>query len=134
MPRAEPQEPLQAIKTILLVDDEPQVLSLLVVAFEITGHRLLKARDGGECLRIARKRLPDLVLLDILMPVMDGIQVCRALKGDPATAVCKVVLLTALAQEDTYRRGLEAGADAIVTKPFSPTALVAKINAMLREG
>lgn len=118
-------------RTILLADDQPQVLTLLAEVLAENSYRLLSARNGIECLALARLNRPDLVLLDVLMPALNGIDTCRALKSDPRTASAKVVLLTALAQEETFRRGLDAGADAIITKPFSPMALMQKVNSLL---
>ena len=119
-------------RKVLLADDEEGILALVVATLKNEDrYHVLVARDGQEALMIARQEKPDLVMLDILMPRMDGDEVCRALKADPATAQITVVLLTALDQEVAWRRGLEAGANDYLTKPFSPTALLEKVEEIL---
>ncbi len=119
-------------RKVLLADDEEGILALVVATLKNEDrYHLLVARDGQEALMIARQQKPDLAMLDILMPRMDGDEVCRALKDDPATAQTTVVLLTALDPEVAWRRGLEASADDYLTKPFSPTALLEKVEEIL---
>lgn len=114
---------------ILIVDDEPHIVELVRVCLEDPGFEILEARDGETGLAMARQILPDVVLLDVMMPRMDGYAVCRALKEDPRTSAIPVVMLTAKGLEADRQRGLEAGADAYLSKPFSPT----KLNAQVRE-
>ena len=122
-------------RKVLLADDEEGMLAL--VSATLGGneqYELLVARDGEEALRIAQAELPDLALLDISMPKRDGVEVCRHLKEDPATNRIKIVMLTALTQEADLRRAREAGADDYFTKPFSPTALLEKVDELLARG
>ena len=119
------------MKTILLVDDEPKVLELLTAMLEDGQHRLLLASNGEEALDIARSERPDVVFLDINMPVKDGFEVCSAIKEDPITAHAKVVMLTALSQTATRQRANEAGADDFLSKPFSLRALLDKLREVL---
>jgi len=109
---------------LLIADDEPSVRSLVHVTLEGDQHTILEASDGVEALAVARSEHPRIVLLDIMMPKLDGLAVCRALKSDPATSGTVVVMLTAQAQERDRDQGLAAGADDYFTKPFSPLALL----------
>jgi len=113
---------------IMLADDEELIRILVSATLGIDGSLyIMEATDGEQALEMARREQPDLLLLDIRMPKWDGFQVCRALKQDPLTAHIKVVMLTAMAQEQDKRRGKEAGADDYITKPFSPTQLLDKV-------
>jgi DNA-binding response OmpR family regulator len=109
---------------VLVVDDDPVIVELLVLNLELEGHEAITANDGREALTLAREAAPDLLLLDIMMPELDGFAVCRALRDDPEFAHLPVVLLSARAQESDLVRGTAAGADAYVTKPFDPFELV----------
>ena len=109
---------------LLIADDEPAVRALVQVTLEGDDYEILEAEDGVEALEKARDEGPRLVLLDIMMPRLDGLEVCRALKADPDTSYIVVVMLTAQAQERDRGRGLAAGADDYFTKPFSPLALL----------
>ncbi len=117
---------------ILVADDEPDVLNL--VAANLTAARLipLKAEDGPSALELARAELPALIVLDLMLPGMSGLEVCRTLKGDPTTASIPILMLTAKAEEVDRIVGLELGADDYVTKPFSPRELVLRIQNVLR--
>jgi DNA-binding response OmpR family regulator len=115
-------------RKILVVDDEPSLRLLVVGTLQASGYQLFKAENGYEALDIARREKPDLVLLDVVMPEMDGFEVCRRLKADPATTDAVVVMLSVLGQEADRKKGLEAGADAYLTKPFSPAALLDKVK------
>lgn len=118
--------------TVLIADDEEGIRAVLVATLsDGDRYRLLLARDGIEALTIARQEKPDLILLDLLMPGMNGHEVCRTLKGDPDMAGIKVVMLTGLAQEVEQRKARAVGADDILTKPFCPTALVERIDELL---
>lgn len=123
------------MKRILLVDDEEAILELMSATLAYgDGYQFVLARDGEEALKAARRDKPDLILLDIRMPKKDGYYVCRALKQDPATAHIQVVVLSALAQEVERQKALDSGADAFLTKPFSPMALLEKVEQSLSAG
>jgi CheY-like chemotaxis protein len=109
---------------LLIADDEPAVRALVHATLEGDGYVILEAADGEEALEVARAELPALVLLDIMMPRLDGLEVCRRLKADPGTSGIVIVMLTAQAQDRDRQRGLAAGADDYFTKPFSPLALL----------
>lgn len=114
---------------ILVVDDEPKIVRLARDYLEKNGFRVLSASDGPSALALARRERPNLILLDLLLPGMDGREVCRALRRESSVPI---IMLTALAEESDQVAGLEIGADDYITKPFSPRALVARVRAMLR--
>lgn len=116
---------------ILIVDDEPHIVELVRVCLEDPGFELLEARDGEAGLAMARQLQPDLILLDVMMPRMDGFEVCRALKEDPRTKGIPVVMLTAKGLEPDRLRGRESGADGYMSKPFSPMKLHAEVRERL---
>ncbi len=119
-------------KKVLVVDDEPRIRELGEVALgRHPALEALVAADGPSAIELCRSAHPDLVFLDVMMPGMDGYDVCRALKGDPATAGIKIVVLTAFAQQSTMQQALAAGADDYMTKPFRPAQLVEKAVALL---
>ena len=118
--------------TILIVEDEAPLVTLLRYNLEREGFAVLDAQDGEEALAIAREQKPDLVLLDWMLPLMSGIELCRQLRRNPETRALPVVMLTARGEEGDKLRGLDSGADDYVTKPFSPSELVARIRAVLR--
>jgi DNA-binding response OmpR family regulator len=115
----------------LVIDDDPVIVQLLRVNFEIEGFEVLSAGDGREGVERARRDRPDLVLSDIMMPRVDGLQLLRQLKGDPATRSLPVILLSAKAQNAEVQQGLDLGADDYVTKPFDPLELIDRVNAVL---
>ena len=117
--------------TILVVDDDPVIQKLLAVNFEMEGYRVVTAGDGIEGIERVHSDRPDLVLLDVMMPRMDGIEVVRTLKADKATAGIPVILLSAKAQSTDINGGLDAGADDYVTKPFDPLELLDKVAALI---
>ena len=120
------------MKKILLADDEAAVRRLVTATLaDETRYQILEAGDGVEALSMARAEHPALLLLDVNMPEMDGFEVCKALKSDPATRSIVVVMLTAMAQPADRERGLSAGADGFFTKPFSPLALLEKVEEVL---
>ncbi|MDI6711508.1 MAG: response regulator transcription factor [Bacillota bacterium] len=117
---------------VLVIDDEPHILELIKFNLEKSHFDVMTATDGREGLNAARRRKPDLIILDIMLPEMDGYQVCRALRADPGLADVPVIMLTARDQELDKVLGLELGADDYVTKPFSPRELLARVKAHLR--
>ena len=118
--------------TILIVEDEAPLVTLLRYNLEREGFAVLDAQDGEEALAVAREQKPDLVLLDWMLPLMSGIELCRQLRRNPETRALPVVMLTARGEEGDKLRGLDSGADDYVTKPFSPSELIARIRAVLR--
>lgn len=120
-----------ATATILVVDDEPRAQILLRNLLEVVGYRVICAGNGPEALTAARQ-LPDVVLLDLMMPGMDGYEVCRRLRGDPALAAMPVIMLTALDDRASRLRGLEAGADDFLSKPFDSAELRARLRTITR--
>ncbi len=126
-----------SIKTkprILVVDDEPDALELAEINLHAAGFSVLLADDGADALKQARQKKPDLIVLDVMLPEMDGMEVCKTLRQDPATASIPIIMLTAKAAEIDRVLGLELGADDYLTKPFSPRELVLRIKGLLRRG
>jgi len=119
--------------TILVADDEPPILELVRFTLEDEQVRVVEARDGLEALRLAQAVRPELIFLDVQMPDLDGFAVCRLLRQDPALAGSRIVMLTAASQEADRARGLAAGADVYLTKPFSPLALFSLVRSLLPE-
>jgi phosphate regulon transcriptional regulator PhoB len=117
---------------VLVVEDEPDIRSLIVHHLERDGYRCRTAASGGEALARVRSSAPDLIVLDLMLPGMDGLEVCRRLRGDPATAAVPIIMLTAKADEVDRVVGLEMGADDYLAKPFSTKELVARVRAVLR--
>ena len=117
--------------TILIADDETNIVELVRVTLEDERIRVVEALDGETALVLAETHLPDLVLLDVNLPDVSGLEVCGQLRRDPRLAATKVVMLTAAAQADDVARGLAAGADHYLTKPFSPLALLGLIETLL---
>lgn len=116
---------------VLVIDDDPVILELLRINFEIEGFEVISACDGQEGLRRAGVDHPDVILSDIMMPRLDGLQLLALLRGDPATAEVPVVLLSAKAQLAEVDRGMALGADDYVTKPFDPLELLDRVNAAM---
>jgi adenylate cyclase len=117
---------------ILIVDDSEVNRDILVTLLSASRYDLLQAVDGEEALASAREHLPDAILLDVMMPKVDGIEVCRRLKGDPEFPFTPIILITAKSDSRDVVEGLEAGADEYLTKPFDQTALVARVKSVLR--
>ena len=122
------------MKTVLVVDDEPTIRTLVNAILDGPGVRTIEAADGVEAIDIARRHQPDLVLLDVVMPRMDGLTACQRMKADRSMARTPVLLLTALAQESEQERARLAGADGVVQKPFSPATLRATVDSFLNGG
>lgn len=117
---------------ILIAEDEPDMLRMIATTLRAAGFDVLETEDGAHAIAEARQKLPALLVLDLMLPGMDGLEVCKTLKGDPLTARIPVVMLTARAEEIDRIVGLELGADDYVTKPFSPRELVLRIKNILR--
>lgn len=121
-----------AKELILVVDDEEDLLELIRYNLTKEGYRVASASSGEEAVRQARSELPGLIVLDLLLPSIDGLEVCRTLKSDAKTRHIPIVMLTAKGEEIDIVTGLEVGADDYITKPFSPRVLLARIKAVLR--
>jgi DNA-binding response OmpR family regulator len=119
---------------ILIIDDEQDVIDLLSLHLRKAGFSLITATDGANGIRLAREETPALIILDLMLPKMPGLEVCKVLKTDAAMRGIPVLMLTAKAEEIDRIVGLEFGADDYVTKPFSPRELVLRVNAILRRG
>jgi len=119
-------------KTILVIDDEPELVKLLDYNLSKAGYLVISAKDGESGLAAARKHAPDAIILDIMMPGVDGWEVCKRLRQDPATAALPLLMLTAKGEEGDRVLGLELGADDYVTKPFGVRELIARVKALLR--
>ena len=119
---------------VLAVDDDPTILRLLQVNLEMDGHEVHTANDGAEAIEQVREVQPEVLLLDVMMPQLDGWQVCEALRADPANDDLPIVFLSARAQETDLARGTSVGADAYITKPFDPLTLVELIERLARDG
>ena len=116
---------------VLVADDDPDILALVRLRLEGDGYEVLSAPDGETALDLALARPPDLALLDVMMPRLDGYEVTRRLREHGPTTTIPIILLTARVQEPDVERGFEAGADDYVTKPFSPQALGQRVQAAL---
>ena len=121
-----------AQKTVLIVDDEPDILELLEYNLRKEGFEVVQAQNGAQGVKLALERLPDVIVLDIMMPEMDGFEACKAIRANPATAGIPVIFLTAKSGEIDEILGLELGADDFVQKPISPRLLVSRIKARIR--
>ena len=117
--------------TVLVVEDDPTILQLLEVNFEMEGYIVLRAEDGEQGLAVAHESRPDAIVSDVMMPKMSGLELVRALKAANDTKAIPVILLSAKAQGADVRLGLEAGADDYVTKPFEPLDLIDRVSAVL---
>jgi len=118
---------------ILVVDDEPDAVELIEFNLKAAGLDAVTANDGAEALKKARQVLPQLILLDLMLPEVDGLEVCKILRRDPQTQAIPIIMVTAKAAEIDRVLGLELGADDYVTKPFSPRELVLRVKRLLRE-
>ena len=120
------------VKKILIADDEPDILEIIEFNLGNEGYEVFKAKNGDEALEEAKKHQPDLIILDIMMPGKNGIDVCSILRMQPAFKETLIIFLSALSDEGTEVRGLETGADDYLTKPISPKVLTSKVNALFR--
>jgi len=118
---------------ILIVDDSIELNQLIQTRLEVDRHKIVTAYDGKEGLEKAKSEKPDLIILDVKMPKMNGFEVCRILKSDDHYKKIPIILLSAMAQKDDFQAGEEAGADAYIVKPYEPTILLAKIESLLNK-
>jgi two-component system, OmpR family, alkaline phosphatase synthesis response regulator PhoP len=121
-----------AKESILIVDDEEDILELISYNLVREGYRIFTAKTGGQALDSARKENPGLIVLDLMLPGIDGLEVCRNLKSDSLTRHIPVIMVTAKGEDADIVTGLELGADDYITKPFSPRVLLARVRAVLR--
>ncbi|MEP7109826.1 MAG: response regulator transcription factor [Ferruginibacter sp.] len=119
-------------KKILIADDEPDILEIIQFNLQAEGYDVITAKNGDEAIEEAKKHHPDLIILDIMMPGKNGLDVCNILRMQPVFNETLIVFLSALSDEGTEIRGLETGADDYLTKPISPKILVSKVNALFR--
>ena len=119
-------------KKILIADDEPDILEIIQYNLSKEGYDVVTAKDGDEAVGKAKLARPDLIILDIMMPKKNGVEVCEILRAQPAFKETLILFLTALSDEGSHVRGLETGADDYVTKPISPKVLVSRVNALFR--
>ena len=121
-------------KKILIVEDEADILELLSEIFsDLGGYRIFCARDGEEALKITREDSPDIILLDILLPKMNGYDVCKSVKSDPAICHIKVIMTSGMVRISDWPKAQEVGADAFIAKPFDSITLVEKVEELLRD-
>lgn len=121
-----------SVKKILIADDEPDILEIIQYNLQNEGYEVATAKNGNEAIDKAKSFNPDLIILDIMMPSKNGIEVCNILRTQPAFNDTLIIFLTALSDEGTEVKGLETGADDFITKPVSPKVLVSKVNALFR--
>ena len=123
---------IHVIPKILVVDDEPDAVDLIKFNLKAAGYEVVTAADGDEALKKARSLSPNLIILDVMLPEVDGLEVCKILRRDPTASGIPIIMLTAKAGEVDRVLGLELGADDYVTKPFSPRELVLRVKRLLR--
>ncbi|MFQ5917213.1 MAG: PleD family two-component system response regulator [Candidatus Binatia bacterium] len=121
-------------RTIMVVDDNPDIVTIVKTILEVKGYVVQSAFSGQEVLNLLEEQKPDLIILDVMMPQMDGLEVLTRLKGDPGTASIPIILLTAKVQYEDVLGGYKMGADYYITKPFTSTQLINGINLLLGEG
>ena len=119
-------------KKILIADDEPDILEIISYNLKIEGYDVVTAKDGEDALQKAKTTKPDLIILDVMMPNKNGMEVCKILRAQPAFHETLIIFLTALNDELSHVRGLEYGADDYLSKPISPKVLVTKVNSLFR--
>lgn len=119
-------------KKIVIADDEPDILEIIQYNLAKEGYEVITAKDGDEALTKAKMHKPDLIILDIMMPKKNGVEVCEILRMQPAFKETLIIFLTALNDESSHIKGLEMGADDYVSKPISPKVLISRVNALFR--
>jgi len=125
------ESPAPGQPVVLAADDDPDILELVTFRLERSGYTVVQARDGEEALRLALEKTPDLAVLDVMMPKLDGFELTRRLRAEEATSRMPIILLTARAQDADVQQGFDAGADDYIRKPFSPQELRARVQAIL---
>ena len=120
-------------KRVLIVDDEPDVVKFIGIRIKQAGYETLSAYDGQQCLDMVKKEKPDLIILDLMLPKVDGYKVCGMLKHDGRYKDIPVIMLTALGSDTDKKLGYECGADAFITKPYQHEEVAAKIKELLKE-
>ncbi|MGG9970507.1 response regulator [Ferruginibacter sp. SUN002] len=123
---------MNIVKKILIADDEPDILEIIQFNLQTEGYEVITAKNGNEAIDQAKKHLPDLIILDVMMPGKNGIEVCNILRLQPSFKETLIIFLSALSDEATEVKGLETGADDYLTKPISPKILLTKVNALFR--
>ncbi len=118
--------------TVLLVDDDPDIREFVTFNLEKEGYAVVTAKDGAEGVEAAKKHRPDLILLDVMMPGMDGIEACEAIRSNPDIATTLIAFLSARGEDYSQVAGFDAGADDYITKPIRPKVLVSRVKALLR--
>jgi DNA-binding response OmpR family regulator len=126
-----PPDAVDARPVILAADDDEDILELVTFRLERSGYTVVQARDGEEAFQLAREKQPDLAVLDVMMPKMDGFELTRRLRADETTSRIPIILLTARAQDADLQQGFDAGADDYIRKPFSPQELRARVQSIL---
>jgi DNA-binding response OmpR family regulator len=121
----------EARPVILAADDDEDILELVTFRLERSGYTVLQARDGEEAFQLAKEKKPDLAVLDVMMPKMDGFELTRRLRAEETTRRIPIILLTARAQDADLQQGFDAGADDYIRKPFSPQELRARVQSIL---
>lgn len=119
-------------RKIMVADDEPDILEILRFNLEQEGYEVITAKNGADAIELARKHLPDLLILDIMMPMKNGLEVCKILRTLPVLKDKLIIFLTAAGDESTHVSGLEIGADDYISKPVSPKVLISRVNALFR--
>lgn len=125
---------MSKLKKIVVVEDETDILELLSYNLQKEGFRVVCVRDGEQALQTIQKENPELILLDLMLPGVDGLEVCRRVRQDPTTRNIPIIMVTAKGEESDIVAGLSIGADDYIPKPFSPRELVARVKAVLRRG
>jgi two-component system alkaline phosphatase synthesis response regulator PhoP len=120
------------VRRVLIADDEPDIIEILKYNLEKNGYQVVSAKDGEEAVEMAKHVKPDLVVLDMMMPKKNGMEVCEILRAQPAFKDTLIMFLTALSDESTQLKGFSTGADDYVSKPVSPNVFVSKVNALFR--
>lgn len=124
---------MTAPKRILVVEDEPRVMVMVRKRLELNGYRVITAVDGKEAVEVTQQEHPDLIVLDLMLPKLDGYEVCRVLRHDPACARIPILMLTARTQDEDIRLGMVTGANAYLTKPFDAEVLLSRIAELIDE-
>jgi DNA-binding response OmpR family regulator len=119
---------------VLVVDDDPMIRHLIAVNLELEGFEVTQAEDGRSCLEMVAAVEPHVIVLDVAMPRLDGLATANALRGDPATSGIKILMVSARAQQNDIRRGIAAGVDVYLTKPFDPDVLIRAVNDLAEAG